>query len=137
MTTSHPDHLRLTTVDAEDRVRIELHGDLDFDNADLLLSEVTALVSGRPHLNDLHLHFGGVGMVDSMGLSVLLMIGRRTAEAGVRLHLEDRPAALDRLLDRTGTRVYFTSSSPGGTAEVSGAAGNRASVYSMGPDEAT
>ncbi|MFC8760289.1 STAS domain-containing protein [Streptomyces sp. NPDC057193] len=137
MTTSHPDHLRLTTVDAEDRVRIELHGDLDFDNADLLLSEVTALVSGRPHLNDLHLHFGGVGMVDSMGLSVLLMIGRRTAEAGVRLHLEDRPTALDRLLDRTGTSVYFASSAPGGTAEVSGAAGNRASASSMGPDEAT
>ncbi|MFF5785640.1 STAS domain-containing protein [Streptomyces sp. NPDC012693] len=137
MTTSHPDHLRLTTVDAEDRVRIELHGDLDFDNADLLLSEVTALVSGRPHLNDLHLHFGGVGMVDSMGLSVLLMIGRRTAAAGVRLHLEDRPTALDRLLHRTGTSVYFTASARSGTAEASGAAGTRASARSMGPDEAT
>ena len=114
--TTLPPALHLTTVDAEDRVRIEISGNLDYDNADLLLDEATAQLSARPQLTDLHLHCAGIGTVDSMGLSILLMIGRRTAAAGVRLHLEDRPEKLNRLLDVTGTLEYFTVMSPSGAA---------------------
>ncbi|MFD0052472.1 STAS domain-containing protein [Streptomyces sp. NPDC127168] len=110
MTAIPPDHLRLVTVDTQNEIRIEVHGDLDYDNADLLLDEATAQLAARPGLEDLHLHCGGLRMVDSMGLSVLLMIGRRTTQAGVRLHLDDRPAQLDRLLDLTGTLDHLTAS---------------------------
>ncbi|MGE6732696.1 STAS domain-containing protein, partial [Streptomyces sp. NPDC059900] len=60
----------------------------------------------------------------SMGLSILLMIHRRTTAAGVRLHLDDRPAKLNRLLTLTGTLDHFTAPaasgaepSPGSSAE--------------------
>ncbi|MEV5013555.1 STAS domain-containing protein [Streptomyces sp. NPDC053780] len=112
MTAIPPDDLRLVTVDTQNEVRIEVHGDLDYDHADLLLDEATAQLAARPGLEDLHLHCAGLRMVDSMGLSVLLMIGRRTTQAGVRLHLDDRPAQLDRLLDLTGTLGHLTASVP-------------------------
>ncbi|CAM5298054.1 sulfate transporter [Streptomyces spiroverticillatus] len=103
-----PAVLRLTTVDSEDRARIEITGDLDYDNADLLQEEVTALLTSRPDLQDLHLHCAQLGIVDSMGLSILLMIRRQTEAAQVGLHLDERPANLERLLDVTGTLEYFT-----------------------------
>ncbi|MFE2877691.1 STAS domain-containing protein [Streptomyces roseus] len=117
MTTPHPDHLRLTRVDTGDRVRIELDGDLDHDTADLLVNEATAQLSTRTGLGHLHLHCGGLGTIDSMGLSALLMISRRTAAAGVRLHLEDRPANLDQILRLTGTFDHLTAPPPTGAAE--------------------
>lgn len=110
--TSPPPDLRLSLVDGTDRLRIEMVGDLDHDNAEHLLDQVTEQLGGRPHLKDLHLHCAGLRSIDSMGLSVLLMIGRRTAAAGIRLHLEDRLPQLNRLLDVTGTLDYFTASSP-------------------------
>lgn len=125
MTTPPPDHLRLVTPESADgphRLRIEIHGDLDYDNADLLLEEVTAQLSARARVADLHLHCGAIGTVDSMGLATLLMIGRRTAAAGVRLHLDDRPAKLDRLLTITGTLDHFTAPAAAGTAPDPGTA---------------
>ncbi|MFE6165789.1 STAS domain-containing protein [Streptomyces sp. NPDC056486] len=109
MTTTPPSPLRLTTVDTEDTVRIELHGDLDHDNADHLLHAVTDKLAGHPRLGDLHLHCAGLDVIDSMGLSILLMIHRRTSAAGVRLHLDDRTAKLDRLLTLTGTLDHLTA----------------------------
>lgn len=31
--TAHPQHLRLTTVDTVDSLRVEVHGDLDYDSS--------------------------------------------------------------------------------------------------------
>lgn len=109
MTSPPADHLRLTGVDTEGRVRIELEGDLDHETADFLVDEVTARIAAVPGLRDLHLQCGGLGTIDSMGLSALLMISRRTTAAGVRLHLEDRPANLDRILQLTGTLDHLTA----------------------------
>ncbi|WP_413760502.1 STAS domain-containing protein [Streptomyces sp. MMBL 11-3] len=141
MTTMPPAHLRLTTVDSEDTVRIELHGDLDYDTADDLLAEVTAVLGAHPHLDDLHLHCAGLGTVDSMGLSILLMVRRRTGQAGVRLHLDDRPAVLDRLLTITGSLNYLTGSSPGAgrsasldVGEAPGAGDEARAARPTGPD---
>ncbi|MGW1143592.1 STAS domain-containing protein [Streptomyces sp. NPDC002454] len=108
--------LCLTTIDTADTVRMEITGDLDYDTADLLLDEVTRELSARPGLKELHLHCAAIGAVDSMGLSILLMIGRQAAAAGVLLHLDDRPATLNRLLDITGTLDYFTVTPPSGAA---------------------
>ncbi|MEH0400752.1 STAS domain-containing protein [[Kitasatospora] papulosa] len=115
--TTPPHHLRLTTVDIHNSVRIKAHGDLDCDSADLFVKEATAQLAARPALSDLHLDCASLGAVDSMGLSALLMIGRRTAAAGVRLHLDDRSANLDRLLELTDTLGHLTDSSPTGAAE--------------------
>ncbi|WP_432181020.1 STAS domain-containing protein [Streptomyces sp. NBC_00063] len=119
MTTPPSDDLRLTWVDTEDRVRIELDGDLDHYTAGLLVNEATARLSTRPGLSNLHLHCGGLGVIDSTGLSALLMIKRRTAAVGVRLHLEDRPANLDRLLHLTGTLDHLTAPPTVGAARSS------------------
>lgn len=114
MTATPPAHLRLTAVD-EGTVRIELHGDLDYDNADRLLDTVTGQLAAHPRLEHLHLDCGGLGVVDSMGLSVLLMIHRRTSGAGVHLHLDHRSAQLDRLLAVTGTMDHLTAPESGAT----------------------
>ncbi|MFD4130158.1 STAS domain-containing protein [Streptomyces globisporus] len=133
--TTHPHPLRLTTVGIQDSVRIEVQGDLDYDSADLLLEEVTAQLAARPALTDLHLSCAGLGTVDSMGLSALLMIGRRTTVAGVRLHLDDRTAYLDRLLELTGTLDYLTAPVPSGAAELS--VTEEMAVRPTGPDRPT
>ncbi len=134
--TSRPDHhLRLTAVDGQDSLRIEIHGDLDYASADLLVKEVTAQLSGRrPTPADLHLHCAGLGTVDSMGLSALLMIGRRTTAAGVRLHLDDRPANLNRLLYLTGTLEHLTAPVPARAAEAPAAGDSTVQAHSSGQD---
>ncbi|WP_406253825.1 STAS domain-containing protein [Streptomyces chartreusis] len=137
MTTPPPDHLRLTRVDTEDRVRIELAGDLDYDTADILVKETTAQLAARPTLRNLHLHCGGLGMIDSMGLSALLMISRRTTAAGVRLHLEDRPENLDRLLHLTGTLDHLTAAPTTGAANCSTYEGEATALRPTRPDAST
>lgn len=135
--TTHPHQLRLTTLDTQDSVRIELHGDLDHDSADHLVDEVTAQLSARPGRTDLHLHCAELGTVDSMGLCALLMISRRTAAAGVRLHLDERPAKLDRLLDLTGTLDHLTAPPPTGTMRSSRTGEIATTVRPTGPDGLT
>ncbi len=143
MTMLPPAHLRLTTVDTEDTVRIELDGDLDYDTADSLLTAVTATLAARPRLTDLHLHCAGLGTVDSMGLSVLLMIRRRVDQAGVRLHLDGRPTTLERLLTITGSLDYLTTSPTGtansslGTGEDPRTSGEAMTARPTGPDSTT
>ncbi|WP_328491827.1 STAS domain-containing protein [Streptomyces sp. NBC_00414] len=143
MTTLPPAHLRLTTVDTEDTVRIELHGDLDYDTADSLLAAVTVTLTAHPRLGDLHLHCAELGTVDSMGLSILLMIRRRTDQAGVRLHLDDRPVTLERLLTITGSLDYLTTSptdtanSPLGTGQDPLTSGKPMTARPTGPDGTT
>ncbi|MGW7091936.1 STAS domain-containing protein [Streptomyces sp. NPDC054874] len=135
--TTHPQHLRLTTVDTEGSVRIALHGDLDYDSAGLLLNEVTAQLAARPALTDLHLHCAELGTVDSTGLSALLMIGRRTSGAGVRLHMDARPAKLDRLLHLTGTLDHLTAPVLGGAVRSSVTEESVVATRPNGPDGTT
>ncbi|MGW2401830.1 STAS domain-containing protein [Kitasatospora sp. NPDC001664] len=125
MTSSPLTPLRLTTVDAGHVLRMELHGDLDHDSADLLLDQVTARLAERPALEHLHLRCAGLDTVDSTGLSVLLMIRRRTDTASVQLHLDDRPARLERLLRVTGTLDHLTAVSPVGDGGRVGPAAGR------------
>ncbi|MFJ3581731.1 STAS domain-containing protein [Streptomyces sp. NPDC090127] len=107
----HPSQLplRLTHVDGPDTARFELHGDLDHFWADVLQEAVERVLAERGGLLDVYLHCAGLTAVDSSGLSALLMIRRRTGAAGVRLHLEDRPSRMDRLLELTGTLDYLTT----------------------------
>ncbi|MBT1100004.1 MULTISPECIES: STAS domain-containing protein [Streptomyces] len=135
--TTHPHQLRVTTLETQDSVRVEVHGDLDYDNADLLVHEVTAQLTARPGLTDLHLHCAEIGAVDSMGLCALLMISRHTAAAGVRLHLDERSAKLDRLLDLTGTLDHLTAPPPTGTVRSSMTGESTTAIRPTGPDGLT
>lgn len=45
---------------------------------------------------------------DSVGLSGLLLIERRTSGAGIDLHLDNRPTYFERILDITGILEYLT-----------------------------
>ncbi|MEV6565689.1 STAS domain-containing protein [Streptomyces kronopolitis] len=136
--TTHPrHHLQLITVDTQDDMRIEIHGDLDHTSADLVVEEVTSQLAGRPALTDLRLDCADLGTVDSMGLSALLMIGRRTTAAGVRLHLDDRPATLDRILNLTGTLEYLTAPPPIGAAETPVTEDSAMPARPGGPDRTT
>lgn len=109
MTLHPPMPLRLTHLEKPGAARFELHGDLDHYWADLLLEAVEAVLAGDSGLHDVHLHCAGLSTVDSSGLSVLLMIRRRTSAAGVRLHVEERPVCLERLLELTGILEYLTA----------------------------
>ncbi|WP_371673746.1 STAS domain-containing protein [Streptomyces sp. NBC_00289] len=108
-----PLHLTVTRPDgAGHAMVIDLHGDLDYDSADHLLQTATQQISDDSALTDLHLGCAGLEAIDSMGLSVLLMIQRRTTAADVVLHLDGRTARLDRLLTITGTLDHLTGSVP-------------------------
>ncbi|WP_327302800.1 STAS domain-containing protein [Streptomyces sp. NBC_01298] len=104
-----PGPLRLTRTDTAGAVRIELHGDFDHQDADRLLDAVSAVLAGPRTLRDLYVDCTDMAGVDSSGLAVLLMIRRRADAAGVRLHLEGRPPALERILHVTGTLDYLTN----------------------------
>ncbi|MGW2278650.1 STAS domain-containing protein [Streptomyces sp. NPDC001770] len=110
MTTTPSDEFRLSTrYDAQDTVRVELRGDLDHSRADALLDTVVEQLAGHPGIRELFLDCAPLATIDSSGLAALIMIRRRADEAGVRLTLDGRGAALDRLLEVTGTLEYLTT----------------------------
>ncbi|MFF3209485.1 STAS domain-containing protein [Streptomyces sp. NPDC002886] len=129
-----PGPLRLTRTDTADAVRIELHGDFDYLDADRLLDSVSAVLAGPGTLRDLHLDCTDMAGVDSSGLAVLLMIRRRTDAAGVRLHLDGRPTALERILQVTGTLDYLTN--PHAINRSAGSTASTAERVSAGSQEA-
>ncbi|MEU5824766.1 STAS domain-containing protein [Streptomyces sp. NPDC047803] len=135
--TSHPDHLHLTTTDFRDSVLVEIHGDLDYAGADRLVAEIASRLSERTAPSELRLRCAHLGAVDSMGISALLMIRRLTTAAGVRLHLDDRPDKLERLLDLTGIRDHLTGPSGEDAANRSATKDNAVSSGPIAPDTHT
>ncbi|MET0135716.1 MAG: STAS domain-containing protein [Kibdelosporangium sp.] len=89
-------------------LRIRLAGDVDFETAAELQQVALEQVEQRPLLRELHIDCAAVRAIDSTGLSVLLMIRRLADEADVRLHLDNRPATVDRVLNLTGTLRHLT-----------------------------
>jgi anti-anti-sigma factor len=96
--------LKITTVPQSASVAIT--GDLDYETADDLVEVATQLIE-QNDLRDLHLDFSETAFLDSAALSGLLLLHRRTAQAGVTLHLDSRPAFLDRVLQVTGLFDHF------------------------------
>ena len=85
-----------------------LSGDLVNMYAEQLLTEVSERLAEHQELRDLWIDCAKVEVCDSRGLSVLLMVRRRTDSLGIVLHVVNRTRLLDRLLDRTGTSEYLT-----------------------------
>ncbi|MDX2395088.1 MULTISPECIES: STAS domain-containing protein [unclassified Streptomyces] len=140
MTSTPSNGLHLTYVDAPDTVRIELRGDLDRHCGDVLLNAVGRVLAKSVGLRRLRLDCTDLATVDATGLSTLLMIRRRTDAADARLHLDHRPAQLDRLLKVTGTLEHLTAPEAGGhsgsTAEPRPSAASEESIpaRSTSPD---
>jgi anti-anti-sigma factor len=101
--------LTLTTRTTSRAAHVTVAGDLEYGSTDQLVDTVCALIAERPYLGDLHLDFGELTFCDSAGLSGLLLIHRRTSAAGMHLHLENRTAQLDRILDITGLLEFLTA----------------------------
>ncbi|MFF3014947.1 STAS domain-containing protein [Streptomyces sp. NPDC057939] len=114
MTSTPSNGLHLTYFDAHDTVRIELRGDLDRHCSDVLLDAVGGVLAKSVGLRGLRLDCTNLATVDATGLSTLLMIRRRTDAAGARLHLDHRPARLERMLKVTGTLDHLTAPEAGG-----------------------
>jgi anti-anti-sigma factor len=88
--------------------RLVLAGSVVYANADELLQAVTDRLAAQGGLRELHIDCAGLDICDSMGLSTLLMLRRRTESLGLDLRLLNRPSPLDRMLERTGTYDYLT-----------------------------
>lgn len=93
--------------------RVTLGGDLTNANADQLLRAITEDLSAHPGRRALHIDCAGVGLCDARGLSVLLMLRRRTESLGIELHIVNRGQVLRQLLERTGTEEYLTGRTRG------------------------
>ncbi|MEW9551692.1 STAS domain-containing protein [Nonomuraea sp. NPDC050783] len=87
-------------------LRVALKGDLDFTTAGELLAAAVAAIEDRAPA-DLYLDCGGLRICDSSGLAILLTVRRHATAAGARLHLDDRPPVLDRLLELSGTYEHL------------------------------
>ncbi|MFF3484217.1 STAS domain-containing protein [Streptomyces sp. NPDC002701] len=119
--TEFPD-LRLTRTPGATQgvLLLRVEGFLDYDNADAFLAAATQHLDDALPLHELHLDCAGLDGLDSMGLSVLLMLHRRTTAACAVLHLDDPSPSLERLLEITGTLEYLTPQHPAATTEADG-----------------
>jgi anti-anti-sigma factor len=110
---SDPGCLELARHTEADAVHLRLTGELDYDTTPEFLAAVRGILddcSGidRRPVRSLHLDCSGLGFCDTMGLFALLTIRRETGAADVRLHLDHRSPALQRLLELTGTLAHLT-----------------------------
>ena len=85
-------------------------GDIDYLTTDDFVDIASKLLVQRPRLVNLHLDFSRLTFLDSAALSGLLLIHRRCSQSGVQLHLDNRPAFLDRVLHITGLYSHFVPS---------------------------
>ncbi|MFD8307752.1 STAS domain-containing protein [Streptomyces sp. NPDC059690] len=114
MTNPHPPRFGLGVDHAPDGVVVRVEGELDYETHRELVGKVTPLLAPgdaarhRP-AEVVRLDFAGLRCVDSSGLSALLLLRRRADEAGVRLLLQARPLALERVLVMTGTLGHLTA----------------------------
>ncbi|PWK63990.1 anti-anti-sigma factor [Streptomyces sp. CG 926] len=133
MTNSPDAPLRLSCRYADDTLRVELRGALDHRYADLLVEAVGRALADHRRPCTVRLDCAGLTTVDPNGLSALLMVRRRTDEAGAVLHLDGRPPQLERLLELTGTLAHFTDR-PGSRAPQTGPGEDPARNHSAAPD---
>ncbi|KGI70424.1 STAS domain-containing protein [Mycolicibacterium rufum] len=101
-------NLMLSTDIDGTALTLRVGGDLDYQSTGELIAAVSAALAG-PSVTDLHLDFTELTFCDSAGLSGLLLIHRKTSTAGVHLHLDHRPAQLQRILDITGVLDHLTT----------------------------
>jgi anti-anti-sigma factor len=88
--------------------RFTLSGELVHPHAEELLGAVDDRLDEHDDLRALLIDCEALAVCDSRGLSVLLMIRRRTESMGITFTLVNRTPLLNRLISRTGTTEYLT-----------------------------
>lgn len=96
-------NLSLSVATTPRSARLHVVGDLVYETTHNMVDAVGELLTRHPSLAHLHLDLSELAFCDSAGLSGLLLVRRRTQQAGVLLHLDHRPRFLERILDITGT----------------------------------
>ncbi|OIJ68098.1 STAS domain-containing protein [Streptomyces mangrovisoli] len=109
MTKLPPSEFTLRVLAGPTELTVRLAGELDYDTSDDLIETVLEQLAAHSELLDVRLDFTDLTWIDSTGLSVLLMIHRRTSAAGVRLHLDHRPDVLERMLRITNVLDHLTA----------------------------
>ncbi|MEU5593307.1 STAS domain-containing protein [Streptomyces sp. NPDC020298] len=110
MTDPQTTEFAVTVLHEPTTLTVRVAGDLDYDTSDDLIGTVVehlAAGGARPH--GVRMDFRHLTWIDSTGLSALLMIHRRTAAAGVTLHLDNRPDVLERMLRLTNVLDHLTA----------------------------
>jgi len=79
-----------------------LSGDLDMQTAPSLLAELTDLIGAANAGDEVRVDLGGVTLVDSSGLSVLVDAHKLAVAGGARLLLAALPQHMERTLGVTG-----------------------------------
>ncbi|GAA2986016.1 STAS domain-containing protein [Streptomyces fulvorobeus] len=105
--TPPPSSFTFTVEVSRSTAHLHLAGDLDYDTGDTLVQEADRCLTDHPHLRELRLDCAHLCFCDSVGISSLLTIHRRTTARTVRLRLENSPPFLQRLLDVTGIQQLF------------------------------
>ncbi|WP_199549680.1 STAS domain-containing protein [Streptomyces sp. N35] len=121
--------LEVTVSWHEPVLTVRVVGALDFDTGEDFSRWASGALADHPGVRTLCVDCAELDHVDSMGLSVLLMLRRGLQAAGVELRLAHRKAALQRLLEITGTLEYLTESSDDGAAAPTGSADTPAPSY--------
>ncbi|MFF8957408.1 STAS domain-containing protein [Streptomyces sp. NPDC014894] len=91
---------------------LHLAGDLDYAASDELVQLADQCLTTHPDLRDLRLDCTALRFCDTMGISALLMIHRKTTARNIRLHLDGPPPFLERILNTTGVRHLFSPAHP-------------------------
>lgn len=102
-------NLTVSVDPAHRSATVSITGELDAATTDELVDTSSRLLQTHPDLRALHIDCAALEFCDSVGLSGLLLIERRTSGAGVELHLANRPAHFERILDITGILEYLTT----------------------------
>jgi anti-anti-sigma factor len=100
------------TVSVDDEHRsatVHITGDLDTATTDEFIDTATRVLDDHRDLRALHLDCAELGFCDSVGLSALLLVQRRTSAADVDLHIDNRPAYFERILELTGILDHLTA----------------------------
>ncbi|UXA17984.1 STAS domain-containing protein [Mycobacterium sp. SMC-4] len=103
-------NLTVTIASAPPATCVHVCGDLAYGSTAILVDAVAALCTPGAGVEQLHLDFTELTFCDSAGLSALLLIHRQTCDAGIPLHLDHRPAHLQRVLEITGLLDHLTTS---------------------------
>lgn len=103
-------NLDITTETASpESVIVHVAGDVDYVTARTFVTTVATLLAGADSLRDLRFDLIGLEFCDSTGLSGFIQIQRKALAVGVQLHLDNRPAHFNRLLDLTGVLEHLTA----------------------------
>ncbi|MFI6875616.1 STAS domain-containing protein [Streptomyces sp. NPDC050400] len=103
------EQLQITSSSGSGVLVLHVTGCLAYDTGEQFTHYAkAALEDAQAAVQTVTVDCAGLTGIDSMGLSVLLGLRRRTDAAGAALALSNRPPRLNRFLEITGTLDYLT-----------------------------